>query len=152
MAQGRLHMIMPGTAAAAFEAFHNHALRLQWDTLLAVAYVEGGGSHPYVGAITVNWGKGWKRLLGMRTRFVSYEPPRLAAAVLLEPIGLFAHWAASLRHRDLGDGRSELDYAFHIRLRPRWLGWMFDPLAAWVFARETRKRFAAMAAHLERNR
>lgn len=152
MAQGRLHLIMPGTAAAAFEAFHNHAVRLRWDTLLAVAYVEGGASHPSPGAVTVNWGKGWKCWLGMRTRFVSYEPPRVAAAVLLEPTGPFAFWAASMRHGDLGDGTSELDYAFHIRLRPRWLGRCLDPLAAWLFARETRKRFAAMAAYLAQNR
>lgn len=150
MAQRRLVLTMPAPAAAAFEAFHHHETRLAWDTLLSVAYVEGGGSHPYVGAITTNTGSGWKRLLGMRTRFVSYEPPRLAAAVIVAPSGPFAFWGASMRHRDLPDGTSELTYTFNIKLRPRLLGRLLDPLAAMVFELETRRRFAAMAAYLRR--
>ena len=54
MAHGKLRFVMPATAAAAFEAFFNQRIRLQWDTLLKVAYVEGGGDHPSRGAITVN--------------------------------------------------------------------------------------------------
>jgi hypothetical protein len=46
-------MIMPASSAAAFEAFYNHEVRLEWDTLLRLTYVEGGGTHPYKGAVTV---------------------------------------------------------------------------------------------------
>ncbi len=141
---------MPAPAAAAFEAFHNHSTRISWDTLLSVAYVEGGGSHPYVGAITVNQGKGWKRLLGMQTRFVSYDPPRAAAAVMVAPTGLLHSWGASMRHRDLSDGTSQLIYTFNIKMRPRCLGSLFDPLMARIFEWETRRRFRAMAAYLQR--
>lgn len=74
MARRRLTLTMPGSAADAFEAFHNHEKRLRWDTLLSSAQVEGGGTHPYVGAITANTGRGWMRGLSMRTRFVSYRP------------------------------------------------------------------------------
>lgn len=149
MVQRRLLLRMPASAEAAFEAFHNHAIRLEWDTLLSVAYVEGGGTHPYVGAITTNRGRGWKRHLAMRTRFVNYDPPRIAAAVIQEPVGLFELWAASMRHRDLNDGTSELIYTFNIRLRPRWLGYFLDSIAIKVFEIETRRRFAAMARYLE---
>ena len=149
MAQRRLTLIMPAQAAAAFEAFHNHQLRLRWDTLLSVAQVEGGGSHPYVSAITRNVGRGWKRLLGMRTRFVTYDPPHVAVAVLVAPSGPFALWAASMRHEDRGDGTSTLVYVFNLKLRPRWIGRLMDPLAARVFKWETRRRFGAMARYLQ---
>ena len=49
---------MPAASAEAFEAFFNHEVRLRWDTLLKVNYVEGGGTHPYVGAVSTNRGRG----------------------------------------------------------------------------------------------
>ena len=51
---GRLAFVMPVPCAEAFEAFFNHEVRLRWDTLLRVNYVEGGGTHPYAGAISTN--------------------------------------------------------------------------------------------------
>ena len=48
---GRLEFILPAPRERAFEAFFNHQVRLRWDTLLHVTYVEGGGTHPYAGAI-----------------------------------------------------------------------------------------------------
>jgi len=148
MSQHRIKMIMPASAAQAFEAFHNHTLRLHWDTLLSRAEVEGGGTHPYIGAITINQGRGWKRQFAMRTRFVNYQPGRVAAAVLVEPAGWFHGWAASLQHRDRDQGNSDLIYTFSVQLRPRWLGRVLDPLANRLFAYETRQRFTAMAAYL----
>ncbi|GFM67092.1 SRPBCC family protein [Pseudomonas cichorii] len=148
MRQNRIRMIMPASAADAFEAFHDHDVRMRWDSLLSRAEVEGGGSHPYVGAITFNQGRGWKRFFAMRTRFVNYQPGRVAAAVLVEPAGWFEGWAASMQHRDIDDARSELIYTFRIQMRPRWLGRVLDPLVNRLFEYETRRRFAAMAEYL----
>lgn len=152
MAQGRLSFAMPASSADAFEAFFNHAVRLQWDTLLKVNFVEGGGTHPYAGAISTNKGRGWKSGLAMRTRFLTYDPPRQASAEMVEPTGPFAMWAASLRFRDSENGRCELIYVYSIKLRPNWLGAIFDPVAGYFFARETRRRFAAMARYLRKQR
>lgn len=148
MTQRRIALVMPACAADVFEAFHNHTVRKQWDTLLAHGAVEGGGSHPYIGAITVNEGRGWKRFFAMRTRFVNYRPGQVAAAVLVEPAGCFHWWAASMRHRDIDEKSSELIYTFGVQLRPRWLGRVLDPLVNRIFEWETRNRFAAMAGYL----
>ncbi|MCF5806298.1 hypothetical protein [Pseudomonas tremae] len=148
MKNRRIILIMPCCATDAFDAFHDHRVRSQWDTLLSHASVEGGGSHPYVGAITVNAGRGWKRLFAMRTRFVNYRPGQVAAAVLVEPMGCFQWWAASMRHRDIDAASSELIYTFILRLRPKWLGRVLDPLVNRLFEWETRNRFAAMAVYL----
>jgi len=148
MTQRRIILVMPACAADVFEAFHNHTFRKQWDTLLAHAAVEGGGTHPYIGAITVNEGQGWKRFFAMRTRFVNYRPAQVAAAVLVEPSGCFQWWAASMRYRDIDDRSSELIYTFSVQVRPRWLGRVLDPAVNRIFEWETRNRFAAMEAYL----
>jgi len=152
MAHGRLVFIMPASSADAFEAFFNHDVRLRWDTLLRVNHVEGGGTHPYVGAISTNRGRGWKAGLNMRTRFLSYDPPHQASAVMVGPSGPFASWAASLRFKDRGDGESDLIYTYSIKLRPRWIGVLFDGVAGSLFALETRRRFGAMAVYLRRSK
>ena len=152
MAHGKLTFVMPASAEQAFEAFFNHRTRLQWDTLLKVAYVESGGDHPGKGVVTVNEGRGWTSLFAMRTEFLSYDPPRSASAKLVAPTGPFALWAASMRHRDLDAGTSQLVYTYAIKLRPAWLGKLLDPLASALFAYETRRRFAAMARFLSSQR
>lgn len=141
---------MPAPAKAVFEAFHDHRRRLQWDTLLSEAYVEGGADYPAVGAISVNRGRGLRGGFVLRTRFVNFDPPRRAAAVLVEPAGLFRQWAATLQHRDLEDGTSELLYTFDLALRPSWLGVCLDAWVTSLFERATRQRFAALAAYLRR--
>lgn len=152
MAHGRLVFLLPARREDAFEAFYNHHVRLRWDTLLSVNYVEGGGTHPYVGAISTNRGRGWKSGFTMRTRFLSYDPPNQASAEMLEPTGPFALWAASMRFKERPDGATDLTYTYSIRLRPRWIGVLLDWLAGLLFAWETRRRFAAMADYLRRQR
>jgi len=142
---GRLAFVMPAPSAEAFEAFFNHEVRLRWDTLLKVNYVESSGTHPYVGAISTNRGKGWKTGMTMRTRFLVYGPPRQASAELVAPTGMFELWAASMRFRDRGDGSCDLVYTYALQLRPPWVAALFGWLGSALFSWETRRRFAAMA-------
>lgn len=151
MSRQKITLVMPAPAAATFEAFHNHNVRLEWDTLLSIANVESGDSHPYIGAVTFNQGRGWMNLLSMRTRFVNYQPGKVAAAVLVEPAGVFQEWSASMRHRDLNEGTSELIYTFNLKLRPHWFGRFVDEWANRLFARATRKRLLALADYLREN-
>jgi len=55
----------------------------------------------------------------MRARFVNLQPAQVAAALLVEPQGVFEWWAASMHHRDLDDNTSELIYTFSVHLRSR---------------------------------
>lgn len=147
-ARRRLAFVMPASSAEAFEAFFNHDVRRRWDTLLKVTYVEGGGTHPYAGAISTNRGRGWKKGMAMRTRFLVYDAPRQASAEMVEPTGLFELWAASMRFRDRNDGTCDLIYSFALQLRPRWMAALFGWLGSALFAWETRRRFGAMARYL----
>ena len=146
----RLVFHMPATSAEVFEAFHNHDKRLRWDTLLSQATVEGGHCYPHVGAVSINVGRGWRRLFCLRTRFIVYDPPRLAAATIDETAGIFNEWSASIRHRDRGDGTSNLIYTFKLGLRPRWFHWLCLDVVTAIFERQTRQRFESLAAFLRR--
>jgi hypothetical protein len=85
----------------------------------------------------------------MRTRFLTYDPPHQASAVLIEPTGVFAQWGASMRFENRDDGGSDMTYTFTLHLRPRWLGKLLDPVAGILFAWESRRRFGAMARYLK---
>jgi len=143
---------MPATAAEAFDAFHNHSIRMRWDTLVKGATIRGGGDYPFVGAVTVNRGRDWKSAIAFDTRYVSFSPPKVAAAVIVVPTGIFQQWGASMHHRDLPNGESELKYTFTLHLRPKWLAFLFDGLAGLLYAWEMRRRFSAMRKYLLANK
>ena len=140
----RLVFEMPAAPEVVFDAFHYHHWRPRWDSLVRHTVVDGGRAHPEVGAISENGGAGWLRLLSMRTRFVSYEPPRLAAATMVGRAFPFRRWAASMRHEALGTDRSLLIYTYTLEASLPWL----EPMVARAFVRATQRRFARLNAFL----
>jgi hypothetical protein len=144
---GLVSIEMPASSAEVFALLHDYPRRLEWDTLLAEAYVEGGGL-PGVGAIAVCRGKRAVGGFPMRTRYISYRPGHVAAVELLGPVFFFERFAASIRHRDLGDGRSIFEYRYRFLARPHWLRWCLHPLMNAALGWETRKRLRALACRL----
>lgn len=144
----KLSFEMPAPAEVVFDAFHYHQWRAQWDSLVAQTQVQGGAACPSVGALSENGGAGWLRGITMTTRFVSYEPPRLAAAVMVGTGFPFARWAASMRHVDRGDGQSLLIYTYTFSVARSPWGWLLAPVVRAMFLRATRKRFGRLATFL----
>ena len=152
MPHERFEFEMPASAEVVFDAFHHHTWRSQWDSLVRDTRVEGGAAHPEVGLHTYNRGRGLLRLVVMTTRFVSYERPKLAAAVMEGRVFPFARWAASMRHEPMEDDdtRSRMVYTYTFETwRPlrRWL----DPLVKRAFDRQTLRRFDRMQVFLRRH-
>lgn len=148
MSHGSFTFAMPAPAAVVFDAFHYHHWRHRWDSLVSATAVEGGAPCPYVGAVTQNAGGGWMRGLSMRTEFVSYDRPRLAAASMLGQSFPFTRWAASMRHKDLENGQSVLIYAYTFEVGPRAIAWCIRPFVQRIFEQQTRKRFGRLSAFL----
>lgn len=146
MVHGRLEFEMAADAEAVFDAFHHLQWRRRWDSLVGDSRVEGGADCPSVGAITVNQGRGWLQGVSMRTRFVSFDRPRVAAAVMLGRSFPFTQWAASMRHRALGPGCSLMIYTYRLEVGPAWARRLVEPLVAALFQRQTRRRFARLQA------
>lgn len=151
MAHEKLEFPMPASEAVVFDAFHYHHWRARWDSLVSDTRVQGGAECPWVGAITENTGAGLLQALSMRTQFVSYDRPRLAAATMLGRSFPFEKWAASMRHVPAGPGRSVLVYTYTFEVGPVWLRWLLQPVVGFVFSRQTRRRFARLRDFLAQN-
>jgi hypothetical protein len=148
MVHERFEFQMPASAAVAFDAFHYHHWRGRWDTLVRATHVVGGAACPYVGAITVNAGGGLLKPLAMRTQFISFDRPKVAAATMRGQSFPFSRWAASMRHRPVDGQHSVMIYTYSFETRPSGLRWLIEPVTKLVFDWQTRKRFARMAAFL----
>ena len=149
MAHARVTAVLPASCERAFALLHDYDRRLEWDTLLRAARLEGGGRAEVdaVAVCTARWMLGG---YSFRTRYVTYRPPTLAAVTLFAPTVLFARWSASARHRPLSDGTSELIYTMTFTCRPSWARRLVEPLALAAFRFETRRRLRALGAFLER--
>jgi len=148
VAHQRLEFSMPANEAIVFDAFHHHHWRRRWDSLVSATHVLGGASCPFVGAVTENAGAGALRGLSMRTQFVSYEPPRVAAATMLGRSFPFTRWAASMRHRATAPHESLLIYTYSFAVGPPVLRWVLEPIVKVIFDWQTRRRFARLRAFL----
>ena len=118
---------MPASEAVVFDAFHYHFWRFRWDSLVSATHVLGGAPCPSVGVVTENAGAGALRGLSMRTRFISYDRPHVAAATMLDRSFPFTRWAASMRHRSTGPNKSVLVYVYSFDVGPSWLAWLLEP-------------------------
>jgi hypothetical protein len=148
MPHRKFEFLMPARADIVFDAFHHHAWRKRWDSLVGQSSVIGGAPCPYVGAETENIGSGALRGLSMRTRFVTFDRPRLAAASMIDRAWPFERWAASMKHRAVAGGESSMIYTYSFETRPRWLRWIMEPVVVAMFDRQTRQRFGHFQAFL----
>jgi len=140
---------MPASCEAVFDLVHDYARRLEWDTLLRSAFVEGGGAADK-GAVAVCSGRWLVGGLTMRTVYVSFQRGTVAAVKMVNRPPLFRRWAASIRHEPLDARRSRLVYTYHFRASPAWLAFLLEPILARVFRWETRRRLRALRAALSR--
>lgn len=148
MAHRRFEFDMPAPADVVFDAFHYHFWRARWDSMVGNARVVGDAPCPFVGAETENTGGGWLGGLSMRTRFVTFDRPNMAAASMVGHSFPFSRWAASMRHRNTRPGRSVLIYVYTIESGPKALRWLMEPMVVRIFAWQTQRRFACMRKFL----
>ena len=139
---------MPAPEAVVFDAFHHQHWRRQWDSLVRNTRISGGGEHPFVGAVTDSGGAGLLRGLSMRTCFVTYQRPRLAAAAMQGESFPFSRWAASMKHLPGSSGHSVLAYTYTFEVKPRALRWLLEPVVRLAFNRQTRRRFERLQQFL----
>lgn len=141
MAHRKFEFSMPARESVVFDAFHYHVWRARWDSLVSATHVSGGAECPFVGATTENVGAGLLQGLSMRTQFVAYDRPNLAAAKMLGTSFPFTQWAASMRHRPAGPSQSVMIYTYTFEVGPSVLTWAIGPVVNWIFEWQTRRRF-----------
>ena len=136
-------------AASATDLFaltQDYGRRLEWDPFLRSADLLGEATAPGVGVRAYCVAHNG---LGMETEYVSYSPPRVAAVKMTRGPWVIRSFAGSWRFTEAAPGRTQVEFRYHIRARPRWLSWLLTPLLTRLFARDTRKRLAALKAAVE---
>ena len=152
MNHGSVSEDMPASSGEVFDLLHDYDQRLAWDTLLSAAYLADGQVRAEQGAASVCIGRLALGRIALKTVYVTFDRPRMAAVKMVNSPPFFGSWAASIRHDDLGPGGSRLTYTWTFTARPRWLAWLLEPVMGRVFHWETRKRLKALRAFLARRR
>ena len=152
MPTGTLTEEIASSSAEVFALLHDYRRRLEWDTLLSAAYLEPPATRAELGAVSVCRGKRRLGGIALRTRYVAFRPPQLAAVEMLKRPLFFENFAASIRHEDLGPARSSGTYRFAFRAKPRCLRFVLHPVMQWVFRLETRKRLRALGKYFATRR
>ena len=150
MAHGEISESLPAPSAVAFDLLHDYRRRLEWDTLLRAAYLEGGHTAAGEGITAVCVGRRSLGGFALRTVYVTFHRPRLAAVKMVNAPPLFGAWAASIRHEDLSARESRITYSFHFTAKPRPLRFILEPVIRAIFLWETRKRLRALRMYLAR--
>jgi hypothetical protein len=143
---------MPAPCDVVFDIFHYQLWRARWDSLVNATHIVGGAPCPYVGAVNEVAAGGILRGLSMRTEFISYQRPRMAAAKMVGTSFPFSRWAASMKHEAVDADRSVMIYTYTIETGPASLRWLMEPVVSRIFERQTRKRFDCMRSFLLQNR
>src|SRR5262249_54465904 len=125
---------------------HDYTRRLEWDTLLQAAYLDDGSEVAAKGVRAVCVGRRSLGSIAIKTVYVTFERPTLAAVKMVNAPLFFRSWAASIRHADTSGHESRLTYKFHFATRPDLLRFILDPLMERLFVWETRKRLQALKA------
>lgn len=152
MAHGEVSEIIPAPSEVVFDLIHDYGRRLEWDTLLRAAYLEEGCSAPGKGVTSVCVGRRSLGGIALKTVYVTFERPTVAAVRMVNTPPFFRSWAASIRHEDVSVSESRVTYEFHFTTKPRWLRFVLDPVMERVFVWETRKRLGALRTFLARSR
>jgi hypothetical protein len=141
---------IPASCKEVFDVVHDYSRRLEWDTLLQAAYLEGG-DRADIGVVAVCVGKTALMGLEIRTAYVSFQPGKVAAVKLSSPAPFFEAFAASIRHFDLGHGWSEIIYELNYKAKPAFIRPLMHPIMSKMLKWETRKRLRSLKRYIEEN-
>lgn len=144
MPHGCVTETIPAPSAEVFRLLHDYGRRLEWDTLLQEARLCDHWAEAQLHATSVCTGRWYLGGIALKTEYVSFEPPFIAAVKMLNRPPFFDTFAATIRHRDLLEGTSCVEYKYNFTARPAWLRWLLHPVMAAVFRWETRKRLRAL--------
>ena len=144
MPKGISREIIPASKERVFALVHDYERRLEWDTLLRKAFLEPEFARAGRGAISVCQGRAILGGFVLRTVYVSFQEGKVAAVKLLNRPPFFEKFAASIRHFDVDENRSEIVYEFHFTARPAWARRFLHPVMKLVFQWETGRRLKAL--------
>ncbi len=126
-------------AADLFALTQDYGRRLEWDPFLRSATLVVGAAAP---GVCVRAYCVARTGLGMETEYVSFHPPRVAAVRMTRGPRVVRSFAGAWRFTEVGSGLTRVSFRYAMHGRPQ----LLTPVLAWAFARDTRRRLAALKA------
>jgi ribosome-associated toxin RatA of RatAB toxin-antitoxin module len=141
-------IVIAAAPAELFALTQDYGRRLEWDPFLKSAELLGGATEAGVGVRAYCVARSG---LAMETEYVSFNPPRTCAVKMTRRPWMIGGFAGSWRFEEIAPGQTRVSFHYHLWARPRWISWLLTPIMAWIFARDTRKRLAALKSFVERD-
>lgn len=150
MPHGTASAHIPAPSAEVFRLLHDYSLRLKWDTLLQSAQLSPPWTEAQLHAVSICKGRAFLGGIALESEYIAFTPPHVAAVKMLNRPPFFETFAATIRHQDLPDGVSRIDYTYNFTARPKALCWLLHPLMSLFFKYETQKRLNALRCFFEK--
>jgi ribosome-associated toxin RatA of RatAB toxin-antitoxin module len=139
-------VLIRAPAAALFALTQDYARRLEWDPFLRSAELLGGATEAGVG-VRANCVA--RSGLAMETEYVSFNLPTTTAVKMTRGPWFLESFAGAWHFEEAAPGETRVRFRYHVSARPHWLAPLLTPVLAWVFARDTRQRLAALKQAVE---
>ena len=148
MPTGSITATIPARSDEVFRLLHDYDRRLEWDTLLREARLCEGWETAQIHATSVCTSRWYLAGISLQTEYISFKSPSVAAVKMRNRAPFFDSFAATIRHYDLANGSSSIEYKYNFTARPTWLRWLLHPLMSAIFHWETRKRLHALRSYV----
>jgi hypothetical protein len=139
-------VVVRGNRAALFALTQDYGRRLCWDPFLKEARLLGRETQVAVGVRA--WCVAWYGL-GMETEYVRVSPPDVVAVRMTRGPAILAAFAGAWRFEEAGPERVRVVFRYHLKVRPRCLRTVLEPMAMALFAWDTRLRLQALRRTVE---
>lgn len=130
-----------------FNLTQDYDLRAKWDPLTTEAFLVNATVAAQGELVRCTAANG----LSMDTKYVSYQPNKVAAVKLVKGPYIFDKFAGGWNFREITDDKTRVLFSYNISTKPRWLSWLLTPMIVYFFKRETKKRIAALQAYARAN-
>jgi hypothetical protein len=149
MPRGTVIESIPAGRAEVFRLLHDYDRRLEWDSLLRAAHLCDGWPHAALHATSICKGRALLGGIEMKAEYISFRPGEVAAVKMVNRPPFFDSFAATILHRELANGWSQVEYKYQFRARPVWLRWLLHPIMQTFFRWETKKRLRGLRTFFE---
>lgn len=135
-----------GSQLDLFQLSQSYERRLEWDVYLSEAYLLGNADVADVGVDSFCKSKSGSIMV---SRYVSYKPPVVAAVTMIRGPFILKNFSGSWRFKELGSGSTNVTFSYNFKVRPSWLRWLFEPVVAYFYRKDMKRRIAAFKSWAE---
>lgn len=132
--------IIAGDPEQLFALSQDYSRRLEWDTYLSEAYLLHGAGVAGLGVDAYCKGTSGAVLI---SRYITYHPPKVAAVTMVKGPSILESFSGSWNFKPLPEGNCRVIFTYSFRARPRALKRILEPLIAFIYRRDMRRRLAA---------